>query len=43
MDFMNDLFQGDPRVTQRSLVERYSYKKKAGSSDTAKTEDEIIT
>ncbi|MFG3437578.1 hypothetical protein ACGF0J_10075 [Nonomuraea sp. NPDC047897] len=43
MDSMIDIFEGVPQVVRRSLVERYSYKKKPGSSDTAKTQDEIIT
>jgi len=43
MDLMNGIFEDLPKIAERSLVERYAYKKKAGSSDTAKTKDEIIT
>ncbi|WP_281178523.1 hypothetical protein [Streptosporangium amethystogenes] len=43
MNTMNHIFQGAPLVRAVSLVERHDYKKKAGSSDTAHTQDEIIT
>ncbi|WP_431897952.1 hypothetical protein [Nonomuraea sp. bgisy101] len=43
MDQMTDVFQDSPRTTRQSLVERYSYKKQSGSSDTARQKDEIIT
>jgi hypothetical protein len=43
MDPMIDIFHDSPRTVPTSLVERYSYKKQSGSSDTAHQKDEIIT